>query len=85
MKKKIYVLIYSNDGENNILVSSYNLEKVIDYAKSFLINNLGYDSIHESEYIEDVLNSLRNDYVYKIDYLFECSEVIWRIEEIEVI
>lgn len=79
MEKKIYVLSYYHDEIKDIIISSYDFEKVIKYVRSYMVNNLGYNT--EIQYVENVLNALRNDMFYGIDNIFD----IWRIEEINVI
>ena len=81
MEKKIYVLSYYHDEIKDIIISSYDFEKVIKYARSYMVNNLGYNTDVEIQYVENVLDALRNDMFYGIDNIFD----IWRIEEINVI
>ena len=81
MEKKIYVLSYYHDEIKDIIISSYDFEKVIKYARSYMVNNLGYNTDVEIQYVENVLNALRNDMFYGIDNIFD----LWRIEEINVI
>lgn len=81
MEKKIYVLSYYHDEIKDIIISSYDFEKVIKYARSYMVNNLGYNTDVEIQYVENVLDALRNDMFYGIDNIFD----LWRIEEINVI
>ena len=81
MENKIYVLSYYHDEIKDIIISSYDFEKVIKYARSYMVNNLGYNTDVEIQYVENVLNALRNDMFYGIDNIFD----LWRIEEINVI
>lgn len=85
MEKKIYILSYYHDLDKDIIISSYDFEKVIKYARSYMVNNLGYNTDVKAEYVENVLNALRNDRLYRIYYLFESTIDMWRIEEIDVI
>lgn len=79
MENKIYVLTYSFEGQSNVIVSSYKLETIIDYVRSFLINNLGYNINEDKNYIDGILNSLSNDYMY------EGGEDMWQIDLIDII
>lgn len=81
MEKKIYVLSYYHDEIKDIIISSYDFEKVIKYARSYMVNSLGYNTDVEIQYVENVLDALRNDMFYGIDNIFD----LWRIEEINVI
>ena len=81
MEKKIYVLSYYHDEIKDIIISSYDFEKVIKYARSYMVNNLGYNTDVEIQYVENVLDALRNDMFYGLDNIFD----LWRIEEINVI
>ena len=85
MEKKIYILSYYHDLDKDIIISSYDFEKVIKYARTYMFNNLGYNTDVKAEYVENALNALRNDRFYRIYYLFEPTADIWRIEEIDVI
>ena len=81
MEKKIYILSYYHDLDKDIIISSYDFEKVIKYARTYMVNNLGYNTDVEIQYVENVLDALRNDMFYGIDNIFD----LWRIEEINVI
>lgn len=85
MEKKIYILSYYHDLDKDIIISSYDFEKVIKYARTYMVNNLSYNTDVKAEYVENALNALRNDRFYRIYYLFEPTADIWRIEEIDVI
>ena len=88
MEKKIYILSHYHNLDKDIIISSYDFEKVIKYARTYMVNNLGYIGYNtdvKAEYVENALNALRNDRFYRIYYLFEPNADIWRIEEIDVI
>ena len=86
MEKKIYILSHYHNLDKDIIISSYDFEKVIKYARTYMVNNLGrYNTDVKAEYVENALNALRNDRLYRIYYLFEPTADIWRIEEIDVI
>ena len=40
MEKKIYILSYYHNLDKDIIISSYDFEKVIKYARMYIDNNI---------------------------------------------